>query len=633
MMHVAGVFIKGFSNRFPQSCLARHFDEVAYELAHFDPDWEEGWSFAFRPPSKEFPWKKSDYSHENLCGFCIRSPDGAHFYQSYEAALLADGEWALFDRKLPVQFYERHLGIDLKRKLKEKQHELVGETVTFKWIGVQGVQLFLTAVVDECFSSYLPKEGKIFRLVFDGLTTEYVNAVGIEGSDPVPRAIEILESSLRNLLTLSQPQFFKEIISSSRKLIPPPFVHSMYYYPAWVVPEMWTTVANDKKHSARAFIAGVGSLEFYIDSSTIPGAGQGLFVKQVNETSSVSSNIVLPKGLLIDIGIYCPCGKEEIKNEALMNMKNFIHNHEPSSWCFDHPGNEEIVYDVSNEWNGTLSERSKLNILVYANETDGSTYPTLHVKPDIKKGIHYLMGHDFTAESDFEIPGDRPLELQVDYGEMYEDVRVRKGYPRVEGEKLKRKEDRLRNLNEILLKDVDHWSVDKLSTCVEYAESILQFPDQCNSFREPLFVYVLKMMSRLRAILEEMSSVDISNPSRFNDNGFTRIWNQSRNADISVTSFADDLSLHDLEKEEFSTCNTTAPGVIFNRDDLLSALELDQTEDTKLNARLRTVAEKIKGLWDNATDFSQLKWGKLGLSDTSVKTIQKEIDLMIPSGT
>ena len=392
-------------------------------------------------------------------------------------------------------------------KLKQtKKHKLLGSSITFTWLSRNYETYSIGATVSEWYLSYSGEE-KLFELILDPDSRKFYDTLnGQLGNLAETHLLD--EASLLNLITASQG-LPKLLLESKSELIYEPVPS----HPTWIVPDMFYI----ENGGALAMISGVATLRFFVDDSLIPGAGKGLFVRHTYGRS----NFVLPRGVLLDIGIYSPREKGEIKNEALMNMKNYILDAEPQSWSFDHAGDEEIVYDITDEWDGDLSQSAKSNMLVYANETDGVATATLHARSDIRHGVHYLLGHDFPAGSDFILRKGETVELKVDYGAMYEEVRVRKGYPRVKGKELKLLQSKVDSALDNYLEDVSHWSVDKVSNCIGYAEMLLEKPMKCIPFRAKFLVFSVALIVRLRDIVKEMSEVNVLDQDSFNDNGYT----------------------------------------------------------------------------------------------------------------
>ena len=118
------------------------------------------------------------------------------------------------------------------------------------------------------------------------------------------------------------------------------------------------------------------SIELEARDSEIPGAGLGVFMR-VTPVDTAAKRFVLKEHEVLDLGIYSPFRKEDVKHESVLLIKTFIFDGKPEEWVFDRhdkqtPSDDQHYgYDITDDTSGELHDLAKRNVLVYVNETDG----------------------------------------------------------------------------------------------------------------------------------------------------------------------------------------------------------------------------------------------------------------------
>jgi len=108
-------------------------------------------------------------------------------------------------------------------------------------------------------------------------------------------------------------------------------------------------------------------------------------------------------------------------------MKNFVLESKPEVYSFSSPHDTE-QFDITDDVSGECHEWARERIPMYVNECDADkVHPTMHAHNDPEGHIHYLFGHKHTKKP-LELPKDVEMEVFVNYGPDYEEVRVRLGY-------------------------------------------------------------------------------------------------------------------------------------------------------------------------------------------------------------
>jgi hypothetical protein len=129
----------------------------------------------------------------------------------------------------------------------------------------------------------------------------------------------------------------------------------------------------------------------------------------------------------IDLGRYGPFRKEDRKQKVDFDLKSFIFGHVPSEWCFGVEerlhGHEQFI-DITDDHTGEPHQLARSAIPMYINEVGHNPILKQNVfaKEKDERTVHYYLNLSETLAK------DETVELLVDYFEVYELVRERKGY-------------------------------------------------------------------------------------------------------------------------------------------------------------------------------------------------------------
>ena len=119
----------------------------------------------------------------------------------------------------------------------------------------------------------------------------------------------------------------------------------------------------------------------------------------------------------------------DLKTEKHYTFKNFLFNFEPASWVYgmadDESGDADILLDITDDSTGETHPRARENIPMHVNEIGHNPDLVHNVSPlELPGKIHYY------AHPKKPMVVGEAIELLVDYGGAYEEVRERKGYGR-----------------------------------------------------------------------------------------------------------------------------------------------------------------------------------------------------------
>jgi len=111
---------------------------------------------------------------------------------------------------------------------------------------------------------------------------------------------------------------------------------------------------------------------------------------------------------------------------------------------------------------------------------------------------------------------------QIDYGELYEKVRVRKGYPRVTGDARKQLQKECERDDSEVDDDISNYTAKAVDACLLVLEGRLnaqpQRPNLDERFERELIV-AISLRAQTKAILEEFRGFDLKDKEEYCDNG------------------------------------------------------------------------------------------------------------------
>jgi len=212
----------------------------------------------------------------------------------------------------------------------------------------------------------------------------------------------------------------------------------------WITPEMRhrEMVENHKgkRLPCLTIVLRGFKLELTVEPSTIPNAGNGVFLRcsrvMADAGAAPSEPFILKAGELVDLDCYAPFGPQDKKLEAVMIIKNFLHSHKCEEWAFD-ALQSHYQLDITDDVTGDIHAEAMSHIPAYVNESDADGAVCIRAEHDAEGSVHYLLGHPHKAQGSFVMPSDgiTKREVYVNYGNIYEKIRVRKQYGFLPGER------------------------------------------------------------------------------------------------------------------------------------------------------------------------------------------------------
>jgi hypothetical protein len=422
----------------------------------------EGWRFYFTD-YRELPWYKAadeqgrmDYMKtKELVGLVLLSPTGERF-RSVEAAsnelratLDSEGDFVRVKR----DFYKSigHVTVN-----KSRNHVLIGKAFCQEWTDFQGQKKVIYGTITECKDDD-HAGGNTLTVFWNQESRSLVNS--IQSISAVPETLEVTEVVAVGGCVPYDAGALDYVDAPQR----------------WLVPKMRKEELVRQEDGSRLprlkLIVDEFLLDFRTARSSIPNAGHGVFVSCRRLAGSAPCFELAP-GKLLDLGVYAPFRSEDRRKYHIFLIKNFVHSLKCEERTFElgeGKDTDDFIFDITCDRTGDLHELAKRHITAYVNETNGVDVPTVHARHDPEGAVHYLLGHDETPSGPFRLACDgSEIEIFIDYGEAYENVRCRKNYSRLPPEELEQKMKELQADEIDYIREISTYNPDQIKDCIHF---------------------------------------------------------------------------------------------------------------------------------------------------------------------
>jgi hypothetical protein len=398
------------------------------------------------------------------------------------------------------QFYEDYLGLRLK--VPQRRHPLLNRRYFRRWLDVNGNCQIMYGTVNLCHRSLLDDKTS-FSVKYDKDFLIPAHTVCDEISEE-----EAWGGCMAFIQHLGNPMKEQDWMKSTK-----------FHY-SWIIPDR--RVDDKDATLPHTEIIAVGHrFLFEVRNSTIPGAGLGLWVRVESLLEdSRQKTLTLEAGNLVDLGIYGPLRADDCKPHHVEKVKNYLHEWICESYLFDSGRSfDSVAFDITDDATGKPHIKAKRNMLTYVNETDGKVTPSILAERDPGGSIHYFLGHGVKDQGPLRLPLGESVELLIDYGPLYERVRVRNNYSRLHGQELADEQKNLANYDSDAVEDFRHLSVDHCHEIICFIEKILR---RFDGSRSRLIIVVVSLLARLKAVEKEFEGFDFSpDEACCCDNGYT----------------------------------------------------------------------------------------------------------------
>ena len=396
-------------------------------------------------------------------GVTLISPCG-HEYNSVQTALDRCRGQVKDVEAAKVEF-EAHVGGSLLWK--DDSHVLVGKEYCQEWTDVRGMNKIIYGKITSCERDSLDENHSIFTVTYNE-----ESIIGVARMRPFgewniePTSTMSLEWALGGCLTYtSKHESF--VIEEPLASVPSR---------RWLTPDMRTeelVMGPDGNELPRLILVwNAYQLVFSVGPSTVPNAGFGVFV-QCSSLVPTCNSLILRRGEMLDLGVYAPFRQEDLKEECVFLVKNFIMGLKCEEWTFEAgPTRMSSQFDITDDWTGDLHSIAAQHIPAYVNECPIEEKPLVHAEHDPEGVVHYMLG---ARISDLTIPADGSmLELFINYGPNYESVRIRKNYSFLPPENQQSHAKSVHQENAEYLEEISGYQRAEVTSCMKFVSKIVE---------------------------------------------------------------------------------------------------------------------------------------------------------------
>lgn len=366
-----------------------------------------------------------------------------------------------------AEFYTKVFGLFVGEVI---EHELVGRGFALEWMDSCCTKQLLTGVVLECRQIY----GESPRFV-----VQFSENTGSEEMGDFPNLQDFDERS-----AYGGCLFFEDMMSKFSSSSKKPTNKPVSRDSAPPHPIIWYTAERviDSTNS-RTLIFGPWRISLKVDESSIKGANLGMKIKVEPMHPGIPGLdvLTLPKGHMLDLGVYAPLRPSDRVPYQVFLLKNFLYDFAPEAYCFEpsiwdrrqHPA--DSILDITDK-NGKLHELAAVNVLPRVNEPSDDPridQVTLQVQYTPNGEVHYMLGLQNEAASVLRVKADGNWrEGTVDYGPLYERSRVRAGYSKAPSSERKKVEEDIANDDIHVLLSFRGLTTRQLRECLAYLEDL-----------------------------------------------------------------------------------------------------------------------------------------------------------------
>jgi len=511
-------------NCFQKICCKFRLDVKAQPAIGY-PD---GWTFIFEPPNTTLAHQKSKPERD----LRIYTPCKTKLYSVEKTRKYLKGN--ITDFKQISQSFLVHTGIIPLHPISD--HFLIGKNYCHEWSDTSGQNLLLFGIITKCWKEK-DEDGDIFTVKYSEESVSLVNSMCKLFSRSVPPF-----ENISSALAWGGCVFFeqkKKLLASHISASVVKTVNKTTSCKKWLTPDMRNEeIIRNKDGIAlpRLTVAIRGfKLVFSVKTSKIPEAGYGVFVKCTSLLCDFSDNSDLPApfemqaGELFDLGIYAPLLVEDKKQEAVFKVKNFIFSGSCEEWCFN-SAESDYYYDITDDLTGEVHKEAKRHIPMYVNEDLSRKYPPIHADLDPEGNVHLLFGIAYNGNWDEYTKGKSELgmviggeevELFMNYGDTYENIRVRKSFSSLSQKEQKESLESMSDLDSEFVTNIEDFTQIEIHLILKYLMDVfvsrhLKFEKQKKMIREVrrramMVTFVLK--SRVEKLMKFQQTDSNDEPS------------------------------------------------------------------------------------------------------------------------
>jgi hypothetical protein len=129
----------------------------------------------------------------------------------------------------------------------------------------------------------------------------------------------------------------------------------------------------------------------------------------------------------------------------------------------------------------------------------------------IEGNVHYLLGIGDTDADKLTIPVDgSEMELFIDYGVLYEDVRLRQGYSELPLNEKRKRLKKLEHEDDEYFGDIDDFSGETVADCVAFIEKLVSSETQSlsHTVKQRSLCVLRLLVKKAKTLLNEDADQD-----------------------------------------------------------------------------------------------------------------------------
>jgi hypothetical protein len=481
----------------------------------------EGWCFFFEQADAA----ANPEIHPDVLGLRLISSKGVK-YRSMGAAVNSH-RWA-FDNQLKEvkETFFQQIGASLLKEI--NPHPLLGLGYCQEWVNVKGAKTAIYGTITKVEQDDIDEEEK-FTVTYTDESRNWVNSTYTGcGRLHVPRT-----GTIDDLVAWGGCLQYLAIKKAPMQKL----LHQAPFYTKWLTPNLYRKemvrtrdLSEDTPQSIlpRLMIThGPFELTFTVKTSTIPNAGYGVFLSVkplLKDEADAPTHFELQPGELMDFGVYAPFRTEDKRKDHAFLIKNFVHGFKCEEYAFQ-TEEEDSIFDITDDLTGELHMDARRHIAPFVNEISSERHqvPMVHARHDCEGALHYLLGHAEQANGPLRIEANGiEQEIFANYGDEYENVRLRKDYPRNPVEESQAME-RLTNDEKEYLQEIDTYTANEVQHTIQFFNSMLDFNrgELDESVVERMVVVMILIKRRAIFIMEEFR--DLGDDESFCDSGVTEM--------------------------------------------------------------------------------------------------------------
>ena len=251
-----------------------------------------------------------------------------------------------------------------------KKHPLQGRPFRREWMDAVGRLRTVEGLISEC---YFSDDGEdCFDIRLEESSVQSLR----DGTDPRCLSPFLRRINYRDALggVMSHLQYYN--LTDGNCTLGSGDVHLK-----WCVPFNVSNITN--RHPSRTLFWGGWKLTMHVAPSKIKGANLGCFLscESASPHTKNHTHMVLPPGVLVDLGIYA-LPDDYLPHDRFL-CKNFVHSHK-AQYTFGLPnGDTTGLFDINDHVvNARLNRAARRNVLPFINETDGEELPCVEAVND-----------------------------------------------------------------------------------------------------------------------------------------------------------------------------------------------------------------------------------------------------------